>query len=72
MQLISVAFRLAMYEFWGLESELLVMLEAVIRYSSIFPGKKLKVTDFMAFLESGDFTWLPQWSRAAGNFLVAH
>jgi hypothetical protein len=32
MQVISVAFRLAMYEFWGLEPELLGMLEgAVIR-----------------------------------------
>jgi hypothetical protein len=39
MQVISVALRLAMYEFWGLESELLGMLEgAVIWYSiNFFP-----------------------------------
>jgi hypothetical protein len=37
MQVISVAFKLAIYEFWGLESKLLGMLEgAVIRYSSNF------------------------------------
>jgi hypothetical protein len=37
MQVISVAYRLAIYEFWGLESDLLGMLEgAVIRYFSIF------------------------------------
>jgi hypothetical protein len=37
MQFISVAFKLAIYEFWGLESELLGMLEgAVIGYSSNF------------------------------------
>jgi hypothetical protein len=37
MQVISVAFRLAMFGFWGWKSELLGTLEgAVIRYSSIF------------------------------------
>jgi hypothetical protein len=37
MQVISVAFNLAIYKFWGLESKLLEMLErAVIRYSSHF------------------------------------
>jgi hypothetical protein len=36
MQVISEAFRLAMFEIWELNSELLGMLEeAVIRYSSI-------------------------------------
>jgi hypothetical protein len=40
MQVISVAFRMAMDEFWGLESELLGMLEGpVIRYSSNFSWK---------------------------------
>jgi hypothetical protein len=37
MQVISVAFKLIIYEFWGMESELLGMLErAVIRYSTSF------------------------------------
>jgi hypothetical protein len=37
MQFINVAFRLARFGIWALESELLGMLEgAVIRYSSIF------------------------------------
>jgi hypothetical protein len=37
MQVISVAFKLAIYEFWGLDSEQLRMLEgAVIWYSSFF------------------------------------
>jgi hypothetical protein len=37
MQVINVAFKLAIYEFWGLKSELLGMLErAVIRYFSNF------------------------------------
>jgi hypothetical protein len=56
-----------------LESELLGMLErAVIGYSSnFFPGQKLKVTNFLAFLESVGFIWLALWSRAAGDFLVA-
>jgi hypothetical protein len=37
MQVISVAFKLTIYEFWGLKSELLGMLEgAVIRYTRNF------------------------------------
>jgi hypothetical protein len=37
MQVISVAFKLAIYEFWGLETEQLGMLErTVIEYSSSF------------------------------------
>jgi hypothetical protein len=41
MQVIGVGFRLAISEFWVLESEILGMLEgAVIGYSnSFFPGK---------------------------------
>jgi hypothetical protein len=40
MQVISVAFKLTIYEFWGMESELLGILEqAVIEYSSSFSWK---------------------------------
>jgi hypothetical protein len=72
MQVITVAFRLAMFGIWGWESELLGILEvAVIGIPAFFPGKQLNVSDFLAFLESGGFILLALWSREAGDFLVA-
>jgi hypothetical protein len=63
MQVISVAFSLAMFGIWGWESELLGMLEgAVIDIPAFFSGKHLNVTDFLGFLESGGFILLALWS----------
>ncbi len=47
MQVISVAFRLAIYEFWGLESELLGVLSPGQDHQERFSGKASKLRSFI-------------------------
>jgi hypothetical protein len=63
MQVISVAFRLAMFRFWGWKFELLGM-----------PGRSSDQVFQHFFLENKRkllTIWLALWSGAAGDFLVA-